>query len=150
MYAKILNGVVEHYPYYLIDLRRDYPNALFPDVLTDRDLADFNTVVVAEVEQPPFNHTKILMRAAELIDGAWTEVWIEQDAPPELVAERLAEQWNTIRTDRNSRLAASDWTQLPDTPLDSAKKAEWATYRQALRDVTTQVDPFAITWPTVP
>ena len=41
--------------------------------------------------------------------------------------------WNEIREKRDRRLAASDWTQMPDSPLSATKKAEWATYRQALR-----------------
>jgi hypothetical protein len=32
----------------------------------------------------------------------------------------------------------SDWTQTEDSPLTDAKKAEWATYRQALRDLPSQ------------
>lgn len=35
---------------------------------------------------------------------------------------------------RRFLLKDSDWTQLPDVPLSAEKKAEWATYRQALRD----------------
>jgi hypothetical protein len=29
----------------------------------------------------------------------------------------------------------------------SADAATWAAYRQALRDITTQANPFNITWP---
>jgi hypothetical protein len=53
-----------------------------------------------------------------------------------------------VRAQRNARLSASDWTQLPDVPL--ATKEAWAAYRQALRDVTLQSDPFAIDWPVAP
>jgi len=53
-----------------------------------------------------------------------------------------------VRAQRNARLSASDWTQLPDVPL--ATKEAWAAYRQALRDVTLQPDPFAIIWPVSP
>lgn len=56
-------------------------------------------------------------------------------------------QWAVIRTERNALLAASDWTQLPDAPVDAAA---WAKYRQALRDVTQQPDPFNIVWPAEP
>lgn len=42
-----------------------------------------------------------------------------------------------LRRDRDIELLASDWTQSADSPLSDAKKAEWATYRQALRDVTS-------------
>lgn len=65
-------------------------------------------------------------------------------APP---APDYEAQWAIVRTQRNAKLAASDWTQLPDAPVDAA---EWAEYRQALRDVTDQTDPFDIAWPTAP
>ena len=41
-----------------------------------------------------------------------------------------------VRSIRDSLLSRSDWTQLPDSPLTEAKRAEWATYRQELRDIT--------------
>jgi hypothetical protein len=41
-----------------------------------------------------------------------------------------------IRGIRDGMLSRSDWTQLPDSPLTEVKRAEWATYRQALRDIT--------------
>lgn len=43
--------------------------------------------------------------------------------------------WPKVRRDRNSLLAECDWTQNSDSPLTTEKKTEWATYRQALRDV---------------
>lgn len=52
-------------------------------------------------------------------------------------------------TRRNQLLRASDWTQLPDVPLPT--KAAWATYRQALRDITDQpAFPLAVEWPAQP
>lgn len=39
---------------------------------------------------------------------------------------------------RNMLLQSSDWTQLSDVNLTSAEKTRWATYRQALRDMTEQ------------
>ena len=55
---------------------------------------------------------------------------------------------------RLQKLKQSDWTQFADSPLSDTKKAEWATYRQALRDLPQQY-PDAITnddiiWPTKP
>lgn len=56
-----------------------------------------------------------------------------------------------IRTKRNSLLSKSDWTQYPDCPLTAEQKTAWATYRQALRDITTQSGfPTDVTWPTQP
>ena len=42
---------------------------------------------------------------------------------------------------RNAKLAQSDWTQAADSPLSDSKKAEWKTYRQALRDLPSKVTP---------
>lgn len=59
-----------------------------------------------------------------------------------------------IREKRNRKLLDSDWTQSADSPLSDSKKAEWATYRQALRDLTnnyTNEDSINdIVWPTKP
>jgi len=57
-------------------------------------------------------------------------------------------QWIVVKAQRNTLLAESDWTQLPDVVLSN--KAAWATYRQELRDITTQSDPFNIIWPSKP
>ena len=56
--------------------------------------------------------------------------------------------WNEIRIKRNSMLSSCDWTQTTD--YNKSNKSEWATYRQALRDITTQSDPDNIVWPTPP
>ena len=59
-------------------------------------------------------------------------------------------KWELVRQERAKLLSKTDWTQSNDSPLTDAKKTEWATYRQSLRDVTDQPDPFNITWPTEP
>ena len=61
----------------------------------------------------------------------------------------------TLRAERNMRLAECDWTQTADAPFTDEKKAEWATYRQALRDITKDVSATLDTlvgfnWPTQP
>lgn len=66
----------------------------------------------------------------------------------ELDANALEEAWLIFRQDRNHRLKSCDWTQVSDAPVD---QAAWATYRQALRDLPSQVtDPTDVTWPTAP
>lgn len=64
-----------------------------------------------------------------------------------LQAEAPNAQWKTVRQERNAILAACDWTQLSDARVDALA---WAVYRQALRDITTQEDPFNIIWPQEP
>jgi hypothetical protein len=68
------------------------------------------------------------------VDGALvplkTKLWTED---PELIKE-------AIRPERDQLLADSDWTQLNDSSLSEDKRAAWAAYRQALRDITDNVD----------
>ena len=64
----------------------------------------------------------------------------------------LNTEWRVVRIERNKRLKASDWTDTASAPerLGQELYNQWQTYRQALRDVTNQSDPFDITWPTPP
>jgi hypothetical protein len=53
-----------------------------------------------------------------------------------------------IRAQRNALLAASDWTQVADAPVD---QTAWAAYRQALRDIPDQAGfPASVEWPVAP
>jgi hypothetical protein len=93
------------------------------------------------------------MAYTKLINGvrvALTEIEIvARQAEEALVAsqepERLASQ---IRQERNTLLSDCDWTQVSDAPVN---QVAWQTYRQALRDVTSQEGfPYDVTWPTKP
>ena len=63
------------------------------------------------------------------------------------LAERAAKE-REVRAKRDRLLAACDWTQVNDAPVDASA---WAAYRQALRDVPQQVSfPEAVEWPVAP
>jgi len=95
----------------------------------------------------------------EQIDGKWYTKYVlgpiftdgettaaEQEAAYK--AQKDAEQAKSMRQTRSDKLADCDWTQVADSPVD---KAAWATYRQALRDITTQDGfPWTVTWPDAP
>jgi hypothetical protein len=56
-----------------------------------------------------------------------------------------------IIAQRSNLLFKSDWTQLPNGPLTQQQQEQWATYRQALRDITAQSGyPTNVIWPTKP
>lgn len=77
-------------------------------------------------------------------DGETTAA--EQEAAYKAMKD--AEQAASVRASRSDKLKDSDWTQVEDAPVD---KAAWATYRQALRDISAQADfPWAVVWPTQP
>jgi|TARA_Y100000015_G_scaffold37179_1_gene38954 DNA-binding transcriptional regulator/RsmH inhibitor MraZ len=62
--------------------------------------------------------------------------------------------WTVVKDRRYGLLTASDWTQSADSPLSDTKKAEWATYRQKLRDLPEtykgETDLLKIVFPTPP
>jgi len=52
-----------------------------------------------------------------------------------------------VRLKRNRLLADTDWMALSDNTMTP----EWASYRQALRDITGQTGfPYSVNWPTKP
>jgi len=64
---------------------------------------------------------------------------------PEPDFEMLAK---VVRIRRNQLLDESDWTQLPDAPVNAET---WKTYRKSLRDIPQQENfPSAIQWPDKP
>lgn len=81
---------------------------------------------------------------ALLVDGVWTQNYIVSDLDADASAAKVGAQWAVVRAERNKLLADCDWTQLPDASADAAA---WAVYRQALRDITSQANPFNIVWP---
>ena len=87
---------------------------------------------------------------ADALEGDY-KYYVDITAEVEAAAElaRPAQVMAELRAERNARLAASDWTQLPDAP--TANAAAWKVYRQALRDLPQRtVYPNAPTWPTAP
>lgn len=91
--------------------------------------------------------TEKLVSCDPYVDGDWVYTVVVEAMTPEEQQARIDSQWANVRAQRNTRLAACDWTQLPDSPVD---KTVWATYRQELRDITNQEDPFNIVWPVDP
>lgn len=146
-FARIENGSIVEYPVYEGDIRLRYSNVSFPSPF----IAPEGYALIADAPPPAYNYRKNVTEDAPLfIDGKWTRNWVVTDATAHEVTERIAQQWAIIRTGRNKRLADCDWTQLPDAPLSNIEMQQWAAYRQALRDITTQTDPFAIVWPETP
>ena len=100
-----------------------------------------------------------MRQGVEQLDGKWYTKYVlgpiftdgettaaEQET--EYKARKDAEQATNVRKQRTEMLKDSDWTQISDS---TANKTAWATYRQALRDVTSQTGfPWTVEWPTKP
>jgi len=75
------------------------------------------------------------------------------DYSEELYSQYLVKLKTSIIVQRNNFLLNSDWSELPSAlqRLGEAKISEWQTYRQALRDITTQEGyPSNVVWPSQP
>lgn len=149
MYALIENEVVQKYPYSITDLRRANPGTSFPTNPSAATLAAWNVFDVLQVQRPEENYANNVYEGSpQKINGVWTQVWNTVPATDDETVERTQRQAEQVRAERNQRLAACDWTQLADSTAD---KTAWATYRQALRDITTQQGfPWEVTWPDQP
>jgi len=149
MHALIENGAVKQYPYGLGQLKAANPLTSFPAEANDEMLASYGVQRVFFSTPPAITATQILEEGTPVFaDDRWTQSWVVRDLTAEEVASRDNAKADAVRAERNAKLEASDWTQVADAPVD---KAAWATYRQALRDISSQAGfPWVVDLPTIP
>jgi hypothetical protein len=84
----------------------------------------------------------------QVVDGVTTTAAANEAA---YKAAKDTEQAKSVRTTRDTKLAECDWRVIKAAETATTLDAAWATYRQALRDVTAQSGfPWTITWPDAP
>lgn len=143
--AKIQDGQVIN----VSDYRYMFQNTSFPASGPDAEFLEANSCMTVTVWKPYDQLTEKLASVAPYIEGNTVYTIAVEPLTPEEIEANKQSQWSKVRTQRDVLLAACDWTQLPDVPLDAPTKAEWVAYRQALRDVTNQADPHNIEWPVL-
>lgn len=147
MFIKTKDGQLDRYPYTVGDLRRDNPNISFPKQIPTEMLARYNVYPVTRLSVPEFDSLvqSLVMSTTPTEDaGQWTIGYDVVQKPEEMAA-------NNIRRERDRFLSECDWITLRAADTNTAVDAAWATYRQALRDVTAQDGfPYTIEWPTKP
>ena len=123
-----------------------FPNTSFSIGGPNADFLTENNVVELVENLSYITPTQKLSNVdAYVQDGKAYNVRVENTTAEEQTA--LTDQkWIAIRLERNRRLQITDWRASSDLTLSD----DWKTYRQALRDVPTQTDPYNITWPTEP
>ena len=147
MYLRIIDETI-NYPYSIPQLRVAFPNVSLPAELTDISLVEWDMYVVTPTPMPTDYTKNITEGTPVLTDGVYYQNWIQTDASQSEIDYRLENQWFIIRETRNELLSECDWTQLADIPTET--KSIWSEYRQSLRDITSQTNPFNITWPVKP
>jgi hypothetical protein len=150
------------------EFRQLYPKTSFPRQISEATLNDFGADIVFEGPQATGGTVYQYSQrdGVEQLDGKWYTKYIlgpvftdraaEGDQPAQTAAEQEtaykamkdAECAASVRRQRTEKLKDCDWTQIADSTAD---KTAWATYRQALRDITGQAGfPWTITWPESP
>lgn len=132
------------------DIISENPNVSFPagawsdELLDNLGYADLN---YPETPGPgPYEYLEEGIPVKK--NGKWYRSFTTKTVDEETRQTIESTQWHKLREERTIKLAESDWTQLSDSPVN---KEEWATYRQALRDITdTTTDPFNVVWPNPP
>ena len=162
--VKTANGQVEQFPYTLGDLRRDNPQTSFPKKIGDAILASYGIFHVMPDAQPehdplvqtivrdPAPHRETRTKQAEDEEpadvavgetyetGRWVIGYTVENKP-------LDQAETAVRNQRERLLSGTDWMALSDNTMTP----EWASYRQALRDITAQEGfPYSVIWPTKP
>ena len=123
-----------------------FPNTSFTTAGPNTDFLTANNVVKL-IETLTFTTpTQKLSPVDAYVEGGKAyNVKVESTTTDEQTA-LINQQWANIRFERDRKLKDTDWRASSDLTLSD----DWKTYRQALRDVPTQSDPYNITWPTEP
>lgn len=140
LYIQQVNGVWGHSHF-----RDDFENLPKSDY-NAQGWYDFEPTPQPAIDINVYTVKEVYLDAENIARYSWTVIPKTDDA----LAQAIRDKWMIVRADRTLMLSQSDFTQVADSPMTAEKRAEWATYRQALRDLTTQTDPFNIVWPTSP
>lgn len=139
------------YPYSIGQLRKENPSTSFPKSIPNSTLEAYGVHLVTFVDTPAYNaDTQRIEQDTQPteVNGQWELGWAVVNLTVEELATKTKTAGDEARALRGRLLAASDWTQVADAPVD---QAAWSTYRQALRDLPDQAGfPDNVTWPEKP
>ena len=87
----------------------------------------------------------------KIVNNARIQLTAEEEAEMAAHADAADLDMNYVRGQRDGQLRGSDWTQLGDAALAGHTAEEWATHRQALRDVPQTYGRVSeVVWPNNP
>ena len=114
----------------------DYRDVFGRSIPTDEQLVEKSYVRVNLFREHD-RLTQKLITATPVLENGWVFTVAVAQMSEEEIQSAKDSAMAQIRGTRNSLLSACDWTQIPDCTIP--KKAEWATYRQTLRDLPSTV-----------
>ena len=150
LFIQLQDGQPVGYPIEEGNFRQLFPNTSFPTYFTANAVEPLGYGIYDFANAPETGRYEKAVEVAPVRNeyGIWRQTYAVvpmDDAEKQDVDTQKAE---AVRADRTARLAACDWTQVLDAPVDTAA---WAAYRQDLRDVPSQAGfPWEINWPAQP
>jgi len=154
------------------EVRRMHSNTSLPRVWDANVCSALGIDPVLEAPKPEVTGYTQAVRDGVTQDanGNWVQAWTvvdmfsdytdedgnlvtKTDQENDYQARLNSEAAASVRTQRDAKLAESDWMVIKSAETGVALATEWATYRQALRDITTHANFPYLTetdWPTKP
>lgn len=153
MYAQVIDEEIIQ----IVDeqsLRELYPSTHFPSPILQRHLEGFDNWYVVQDDPtiPEFDKTtKKIQFIRSLNAGAVIGKWTVLNLTNEEKENNKENEWNIIKYNRDNLLKATDYLMLPDvhSRFDLADKNKIIEFRQSLRDITEQENPYEIVYPTL-
>ena len=130
------------------DYRELFPNTSFNSNGPDDAWLTENSCKKINLFKEHDQLTQKLIASEPYIDGDFVSMVSVVSLSDEEIASAKASAMSQIRANRDRLLSACDWTQLPDVSF--AKKSEWTTYRQTLRDLPNTITTDPRTWNSWP
>ena len=148
------------------EIRKLNPNVSLPKVWNSNVYDTLGIDPVFETPKPDTTGDyKVVVRdgAEQDANSNWVQKWVERDMFSDTTEDGVTttkaehetayqarldtEAAERVRSERDQKLKDTDWMGMSDVTMS----ADWATYRQALRDVPSQEGfPHNIIWPTEP
>lgn len=148
MYIKIVNGIPEQYS--IEQLLHDNSIISFPTTISHEILSNFNVFPYVDQELPAINEKYQKLIYGNYIQndmGTWIRTWDIIQKTQEEINEWISIKQSQIRYNRNKLLAETDFYALSDVTMSP----EMASYRQSLRNITSQDGfPENVIWPVKP
>lgn len=134
------------------EVRGLYANTSFPKTWSPELVEELGLDVVFESPTPTTTVYQTAFKdGVEQVNGKWTWKWSISEMDDEAKAAKDAEAAKGVRATRDAKLAECDWLVIKAAETGVALAADWAAYRQALRDVPAQAGfPHNVTWPAKP
>ena len=148
------------------EIRKLNPNVSLPKVWNSNVYETLGIDPVFETPKPDTTGDyKVVVRdgVEQDANSNWVQKWVERDMFSDTTEDGVTttkaeheaayqarldtEAAARVRSQRDEKLKTTDWMGMSDVTMS----ADWATYRQALRDVPTQEGfPYTVTWPEEP